>query len=396
MNKKAAKSQANNEKQLFPKAGTLNECESECESILDAMVDGLSIHDLDFNIVRVNKALADMLGVTKQDLMGRKCYEIFHGLSGPIINCPHARAIQTKKPAYLRLEEPYLGRKVFRVSSTPLFDAGGNVTGTVHNVRDITYQESLAQSKRQATEELRRSNEELEEFAYVASHDMQEPLRTVSSYVQLLERRYADKLDSDARDFIAFAADGAARMQAMISDLSAYSRIGRREREFLPTDFEKALSEALANLESAIMESNAEVTIGPLPVIVADSSQITVLFQNLVGNAIKFRQEGVTPRVHVSAEKQGEKWVFSVSDNGIGIDPKNFDRIFVIFQQLHPPDTYPGTGIGLAICKRIVERHGGSIWVESDPGKGTTFYFAIPGGRYGTDTDVFGRQRLRW
>lgn len=226
------------------------------------------------------------------------------------------------------------------------------------------------------TEELARSNKELEEFAYVASHDLQEPLRMVSSYLSLLERRYKGKLDQDADDFIHFAVDGATRMQQLIKDLLTYSRVGTRGKPFVPTDSYQALAAALDNLQIAVQEQEAVITHDPLPTVMADSSQLTQLFQNLVGNAIKFHG-AEKPAIHVSASEKGGEWVFAVRDNGIGIAPENFERIFVIFQRLHTREEYPGTGIGLSVCKRIVERHGGRIWVESELGKGTVFHFTL-------------------
>jgi light-regulated signal transduction histidine kinase (bacteriophytochrome) len=200
----------------------------------------------------------------------------------------------------------------------------------------------------------------------------------VSSYVQLLERRYKDKLDDDAKDFIAFAVDGANRMQRLISDLLAYSRIETRGKPFERTDSSSALCDALANLALTIEETNATVTHDPLPTVMADRVQLMQTFQNLISNAIKFRRNGVAPQVHVSAEEKSGQWLFSVRDNGIGIDPKQYDRAFVIFQRLHTRKEYPGTGIGLAVCKRIIERHGGRIWVESGTDKGSTFFFTLP------------------
>ncbi len=225
--------------------------------------------------------------------------------------------------------------------------------------------------------ELARSNSELEQFAYVASHDLQEPLRMVASYMQLLERRYKGKLDQDADEFIGYAVDGAGRMQRLINDLLGYSRLGTHGQAFTSISSQAALDQALDNLGVSLQESQAKVTHDPLPEVKGDQAQLVQLFQNLVGNAVKFHARKA-PRVHVSAVPNDKEWVFSVRDNGIGIDPQYAERIFIIFQRLHDRSQYTGTGIGLAICKKIVQRHGGRIWVESEPGKGATFYFTLP------------------
>ncbi|MBL1178280.1 response regulator [Pantanalinema sp. GBBB05] len=226
-------------------------------------------------------------------------------------------------------------------------------------------------------QELARSNAELQQFAYIASHDLQEPLRMVTSYLQLLERRYKGKLDADADDFIQYAVDGALRMRTLINDLLAYSRIGTRGQAFEFTSCMEAVACAIANLEVAIAERGAVVMYKDLPNVQADPTQLTQLFQNLISNAIKFADE-VAPQVWIQASHQEQSWLFSVQDNGIGIDPQYAERIFVIFQRLHNRIDYPGTGIGLAICKKIVERHNGRIWVQSELGQGATFYFTIP------------------
>jgi len=244
--------------------------------------------------------------------------------------------------------------------------------------QDITAFKHSEEALLQRTDELKRSNTELEQFAYMASHDLQEPLRMVSSYMQLLERRYKGKLDADADEFIAFAVDGAKRMQNLINDMLAFSRVTTKGREFKPVEADAALKVALANLQATIEESGANVTSDPLPVVNVDSGQLAQLFQNLIGNAIKFRGKE-PPRVHVSAERRAKEWEFSVQDNGIGIEPRHLERVFVIFQRLHPASEYPGTGIGLAICKKIAERHGGRLWATSEPGVGSTFHFTIPG-----------------
>lgn len=241
----------------------------------------------------------------------------------------------------------------------------------------VEQRERAEKSLARYTEDLERSNRELEQFAYVASHDLQEPLRMVASFTQLLERRYADVLDSDGREFIAYAVDGANRMQALVSDLLAYSRVGTIGKSFSSTNCQAVLERAIRNLNLAIGESDAVVTHDPMPTVKADGTQLLQVFQNLLGNAIKFRSEA-PPRIHVGAERRDGDWFFSICDNGIGIEPEHEERIFVLFQRLHSREHYGGTGMGLAICKKIVERHGGRIWMESELGEGTTFYFTLP------------------
>lgn len=265
-----------------------------------------------------------------------------------------------------------------RVSIASVCNDEGVATHYVTEYSDITDAWQSEQVLKARTEELARSNRELEQFAYVASHDLQEPLRMVASYTQLLARRYKGKLDADADEFIAYAVDGATRMQGLINDLLKLSRVGTRGKTFTSLDGEKVLSAALSNLEVAIKEAGVEITREAMPTVTGDETQLIQLLQNLIGNAIKFRKPGEPPCIHIACKRIGKTWEISVEDNGIGISPEYFERIFIIFQRLHAKSEYPGTGIGLALCKKIVERHGGRIWVESRPGEGTAFHFTLP------------------
>ncbi|MEW6555554.1 MAG: ATP-binding protein [Actinomycetota bacterium] len=279
---------------------------------------------------------------------------------------------------------------VFVVFSTALVIATYRITERSISGYEKELEEEIAERKEaqenarqirtaleKTVEDLARSNRELEQFANVASHDLQEPLRMVASYLQLLEKRYKNALDSDADEFIGYAVDGATRMKAMIDDLLALSRVENRGGEFELVDSEKVLEGVLRDIGLAVEENEAEITHDDLPSVIADEAQLSKLLQNLITNAIRFRGEEA-PRVHVSARQEIGEWVFSVADNGIGIDPKYHERIFQIFERLNPRSDVSGTGIGLSITRKIVERHGGRIWVESEPGRGSTFYFTLP------------------
>jgi PAS domain S-box-containing protein len=243
-------------------------------------------------------------------------------------------------------------------------------------VEDVTERKQAEELLARQLAQAHQSNAELDQFAYVASHDLQEPLRMVASFSELLAKRYSDKLDSDAKEFIGFAVEGVHRMQAMINDLLVYSRVGRRDLVFAPVDCEGVLQTVLANLKHAIDECDADIAHGPLPVVTADAIQMGQLFQNLIGNSLKFRSQR-RAQIRIWGRKYKKQWLFSVADNGIGMVPDESKRIFQVFQRLNPRDAYPGTGIGLAICQKIVEKHGGRIWVESKAGQGSIFYFTI-------------------
>ena len=247
---------------------------------------------------------------------------------------------------------------------------------TLGSLIDVTERKQMEERLQQMTAEMQRSNTELEQFAYVISHDLQEPLRMVSSYTQLLAKRYGKKLDNDADEFIGYAVDGAKRMQTLLHDLLEYSRVGTRGKPFGLVNCEHVVEQAMANLKIAIEECSASVSYDTLPTVMGDEGQLVRLFQNLIGNAIKFRREE-TPQVYISALRRNNIITFTVKDNGIGIDPQHSQSIFEIFRRLHTREEYSGTGMGLAICKKIVERHGGHISVQSQPGQGSTFYFSV-------------------
>ena len=347
-------------------------------AVLSNVNDAIIASDAQFRLTAWNAAAESLYGWKAEEVIGRNGLEIVRtewpeGDADEMRRTIAETGLWRGEAAQMRKDGT---RFPVEVSSIVLYDNGGRVAGYISVNRDITERKRAEEELHRLLEELKYSNSELEQFAYIASHDLQEPLRMVSSYVQLLARRYQGKLDSDADEFIAFAVDGAKRMQNLINDLLAYSRVGTRGHPLVAISCEEALKEALANLQFAIGESGATITHEPLPEVNGDPTQLFQLFQNLLSNAIKFRGSE-SPRIQVQVQQEGAEWVFRVCDNGIGLDPKFADRIFVIFQRLHQRDVYPGTGIGLAICKRIVQRHGGRIWVESQPGEGATFYFTM-------------------
>ena len=350
---------------------------SYVDNILKSMAETLMVIDPDGTIQRVNQAAISLLGYERGELVGRSAGDVFEegvdvlslfkqsGRNGVIRSID--TTVVTKD-----------GRQVaVSLSGSVMRDEDGEIQGMVCVAQDITERKRTQELLEQQTEELARSNSELEQFAWVASHDLQEPLRMVASYTQLLSKRYKGKLDPEADEFIAFAVDGAVRMRRLINDLLELSRVGTRTKDFKATDCEAVYNRTLLNLQGLVEESGALVTRDPLPTVMGDETQLGQLFQNLIANAIKFRGDDQLA-VHVGAERKDGQWVFGVRDNGIGIDPKYAERIFVVFQRLHDKGHTPGTGIGLAVCKKIVERHGGRIWVESVPDEGATFYFTVP------------------
>jgi len=353
--------------------------EARLKTLVETIPDLMWLKSVDGVFFWCNPGVERLLGAKEADIIGRTDYDYFDKEMADFVRGNDRKAMAAGGPT---VNEEWLtfasdGHRAFcETIKTPMYDAEGNVLGVLGIARDITERYEAEKKLKLAMDDLARSNEELEQFAYVASHDLQEPLRMVASYTQLLSRRYKGKLDSDADEFIAYAVDGANRMQKLITDLLEFSRVGTRGKKFEPADCAAALGQALTNLRATIEASGAVVTHDPLPTLRADKTQIAQVFQNLIGNAIKFHGDK-PPHVHVSAEPRESEWVFGAHDDGIGIDPKYLDRIFAIFQRLHTREEYPGTGIGLAICKKVAERHGGRIWVESELGKGSTFFFTI-------------------
>ncbi len=361
----------------------LAQMEGRYRGLLEAAPDAMVVVNQDGQIVLLNFRAETQFGYRRDELVGQQVRNIIpEGFAERLI-ADGLRSAEDALAQQIGTGIELTGRRSngssfpIEIMLSPLESSEGILVTAA--IRDITTRKADEVHLLQKVDELKRSNEELEQFAYIASHDLQEPLRMVASYTQLLARRYKGRLDADADEFIAFAVDGASRMQRLIQDLLAYSRVGTKGNELIETSSENALQQALVHLRNAIQECGAVVTHDPLPTVLADEVQLVQLFQNLVGNAIKYQNPGA-PAVHISAVRNGDsKWVFAVKDNGLGIDPQYFEKIFGMFQRLHKREEFAGTGIGLAICKKIVERHGGKISVESQPGQGSTFRFALAG-----------------
>ena len=365
----------------------LRESEARFRSLTELSSDWYWEQDEHFRFTALSRGFYESISIRPEDFIGQTRWE------GDVFGPTEAEWAEHK--ATLAAHRPFqdfeFGRrdpqgKIHYIGSSgqPVFDEAGDFKGYRGVGKDITARR-LAEAELRDThdelgrraQDLARSNAELQQFAYVASHDLQEPLRMVSSYTQLLVRRYGGMFDADAKEFMDFIVDGATRMKQLIEDLLAYSRVGTRGHEFQPTDSGAMLEQALANLRASIESSGTQVTHDVLPTVIADDGQLVQLFQNLIGNAIKFKSDQ-PPRIHVGVKETKGEWIFSIRDNGIGIDPQYFERIFVLFQRLHSKAEYPGTGIGLAICKKIMDRHGGRIWVESRLGQGSIFYCTLP------------------
>ena len=354
----------------------LRESEEKYRNMVETANEGILMADKSGIITFANRKISEMLGYSIDELLGTDGLFLVDNESSEM-----QEKIKNRKEGIIESYETKFIRKDGSelwtlISGSPIYDHTGVHIGNLGMYTDITKRKKAEYEIEKTIDELKRSNKELERFAYVSSHDLQEPLRMVTLYSQLLEKRYKDRLDSDADDFIEYIVENAKRMRYLIDDLLEYSRVTSQAREFENIDLEKLLEDVLSNLSIPLVENNVNVTHDSLPTVFADRNQMIQVFQNLITNAIKFR--GKEPKIDISAQKGEKEWIFAVKDNGIGISPEHQKQIFEVFKRLHTRDEYPGTGIGLSIAQKIMERHGGRIWAESEPSIGSTFYFTLP------------------
>ncbi len=356
----------------------LRQSEEKYRLLIDTLQEGVVVIDSAGVILYANPPLAAMLGYTVEETVGKSVFSFMDRHNAQILREHMERRQKGVKDQYeLEAITARGAKKHVLVEASPLLDQNGHYIGSLAGVMDITERKQAEIALQEYAERLKRSNEDLERFAYISSHDLQEPLRAIVSYSQLLERRYRGRLDPDADAYIQFITDSGRRMQALVNDLLQHSRITSQVLVLEPVATEEVLAQTLLSISMLLKEQGATVTHDPLPVVQADARQLEQIFSNLIGNAIKYRRQE-PPKIHVSAVKKEDMWQFSVTDNGIGIEPRYLEKIFTIFERLHGQERYEGTGIGLAICKRIVERHGGRIWIESEPGEGSTLFFTLP------------------
>jgi PAS domain S-box-containing protein len=329
--------------------------------------------------VRFNKAGEKLIGISRDVMLGKNDYDLFPKEQADFFIEKDREALRKGEP--FDIPEEYLdtkmGKKILHTKKVTIRDEQGSPKYLLGISDDVTEIKLAEKKLKETMVDLERSNKELEQFAYVASHDLQEPLRTVASFCQLLEKRYQNQLDDKGKEYINYAVDGSKRMQVMIDELLSYARVGKKNVEREQVDLNKVIDKILLDLKVMVKESKAKIIVAPLPVVIANQMQMTQLFQNLIVNALKFKSQH-NAVVEINAEQKEQGWEFVVKDNGIGIKEEYFEQIFVIFQRLHSKAAYAGTGIGLALCKKIVENYGGQIWVTSKGEQGTAFYFTIP------------------
>lgn len=356
----------------------LKESEERFRELFETIRSGVAVYEAvdggeDFVFKDFNPAAESIDNVKKTALIGKRVTEVFPGVKKLGVFEVFQRVWKTGKSEYFPISF-YKDKRISGWRENYVYKLPSGEVVAVYD--DVTREKHAEEEVKRSNEELLRSNRDLEKFAFIASHDMKEPLRTITGFVNLLEKRFRHMMDKDIEEYIYFITDGTKQMNRVIDGLLAYSRIGSLGLKFERHDVNTIVKDALSRLQMSVYETGAEVTCDPLPELVVDEIQMTQLFQNLISNAIRFRSKA-PPLVHISSRHEGDEWVFSFRDNGIGISPEYRERIFEIFQRLHDRETYPGTGLGLAICKKIVELHGGRLWVESEPGKGSVFYFTL-------------------
>ena len=375
---------------------TLKQSQKLLQDIINGFPSIIFVKDIEGRFLIINDKLEELIGVKNEEFKGKTDYDLFSNEVAEYYRINDKKVLETGKAILFEEEADLIdGHHTFIANKFPIFDINDKPYGVGSISTDITERKVLEEKLKLAYDnleqkveertkdllksniELKRSNEELERFAYVSSHDLQEPLRMVALYSQLLEKRYKDNLDSDANDFINYIVEGAQRMKQLIDDLLEYSRVKSQVAEFEKVNFEQILDTVLHNLSISIIENNVIISHDPLPIVLADKNQMLQVFQNLISNAIKFHGPNQA-EINISAKKDRKEWIFQVSDNGIGIKPEHQKQIFEVFKRLHTREQYSGTGIGLSITQKIIKHHGGQIWVESEPKKGTTFYFTIP------------------
>ena len=362
----------------------LRESRAHLKEITDVLADGVMVVNARSRVTFMNPEAERLLGWRASELADQDSHEVLHHRPGGSVcqreTCAVARALGTGE--IHRWPEDYFLRKDGSFLPVSLVAAPivreNLVVGSVVSFQDISERLAVQAALKHYADSLERSNKELEHFAYVASHDLQEPLRKIGSFTELLARKYQGRLDEKADSYIGYIVDGAQRMQILINDLLTFSRVTTKGKEFAPVDCNALLARVQQDLDLSLKESGGRLSVAELPTVMADAVQLGQVFQNLIANAIKYRAAGHPSEIAVTAQERDHDWLFSVRDRGIGIEPQHFERVFQLFQRLHTREEYSGTGIGLALCKKIVERHGGKIWLESAPGKGSTFFFTVP------------------
>jgi PAS domain S-box-containing protein len=362
-------------RELSSRTGELREAREYVEGLLEQAPGPILVLDAEGRVTRLNRAFGRLTGRPGAGFTGRPLAEVLPGIAPAV----HEAGASPRGAEGTVVHRDGTTRTVLWTAAT-LQNPDGTVSATVVQGQDVTARVEAEHRLRAAIDELEVSNEGLERYAYVASHDLQEPIRTVVSHVQLLERLYKGRLGEDADEILGYIVEGGLRMQRLVQDLLLLSRIGAKKRAFEPVDCEQVLLDVLRDHRHQVRDLGAVVQHDSLPVVCGDPAELPLVFAHLLENALKFRSDE-PPRVRVTAEREDGWWRFAVADNGIGIEPEYFDRIFVLFQRLHTRDRYEGTGVGLPIVKKVVERHGGRCWVSSTPGAGTTFFFTLPGDR---------------